>query len=611
MEFKILGPLEIWNGEGRVALTGTKRQVVLATLLLAGGRPVPLDRLVDAVWGAQSPPTASKQIRNAVSDLRSLLTGTELRLAPTGMHYQLEFGAAQLDAALFEQRVGQARRLRAADRTPEAAAAFRSALRLWRGDALTGLDSAALEAQAFSLNQQRLTVIEECVDAELALGRHRELVGELSGLLAENPLHEPLAARLMRALYRSGAAAGALRIYEETRQKLLSELGADPSQQLQRLHVQILAGEADAPRRTAAARGALFVPCNTLPAVPPRFAGRIAELELLAAAGRSHAPGTAAGPAVVVLDGMTGIGKSALAVHAAHRLAGEYPDARLAADLRAHAPLGRPAESTEILGTLLRAVGVPAERIPDSAADRGGLWRSLCADRRILLLLDDAESAEQVMPLLPGTPGSLVLVTARGRVLDGLDSTLRLTVDALPLADGRYLFADVIGDARPHSEPEAVDEVLHRCGLHPQAVRLAAAKLRRRPGWSIGHLAQRLADPGRMLAELRAEEAGLTGGLDRSLRRLPPGQQQFFRQLRLLPGPRIAVRKAAEILHRSETDTEQLLEGLVEAQLLESDAPGAYRIHAVVHAFAAQLAQVTHAGTRRGAVGDSALHCWA
>ncbi|MFL6117566.1 MAG: BTAD domain-containing putative transcriptional regulator [Catenulispora sp.] len=592
MEFKILGPLEVWSPAGRVVLSGAKRQVVLATLLLAPGRPVPLDRLIDAVWGTQSPPTAGKQIRNAVSDLRALLAGAAFQLAPTGVHYRLEFDVARLDAAQFTKHTAEARRLRDVARTAEAAAELRAALRLWRGEALAGLDSPALQAQVVGLNQERLTAFEECVDLELALGRHRELIGELTEAVAERPLHEPLVARLMTAHVASGAAAAALRVYDTARRHLQEELGTDPSAQLQRLYLKILAGDTDAPAaRTVAAPGASFPACNTLPPAPPLFAGRAVELGHLVAAARGHDPQSSAGPAVIVADGMAGIGKTALAVHAAHRLAPYYPDAQLAVDLRAYARRDGPPRPVEALGTLLRAIGVPADRIPASLPDRGGLWRSLTAGRRILLLLDDADSAEQVAPLVPAAPGSLVLVTSRGR-LAGLDGTHHLTLSELTPADGRDLFARVLADARPHAEPDAVEEVLRLCGLHPQAVRLAAVKLRHRPGWTVGDLARRLAGRDGLLAELRAGDAGLAAGLDRSLQRLSPGQQQIFRLLRHLPGPRIDVSQAAELVRRPEHATEEVLECLVEAQLLNAAAPGVYRIHPVVHAFAAQLAPV-------------------
>ncbi|WP_394617076.1 BTAD domain-containing putative transcriptional regulator [Lentzea sp. JNUCC 0626] len=590
MEFKILGPLEVWAPTGRIVVPGVKRQVVLAALLLAAGRPAALDRLVDAVWGAQPPPSASKQIRNAVSDLRTLLGGTALCLTPAGSHYRLEFDATRLDSAQFTRHVAEARRLRAAGCVSEAAAEFRVALRLWRADALADLASPVLQAQVVGLNQQRLSAFEECVDLELALGRHRELVGELSALVAEHPQREPLVARLMTAHVRSGAVAAALHVYEATRRRLKDDLGANPSVQLRQLHLRILSGEAEVPAEQAVPdfRGAAFAPCNTLPPAAPVFAGRTAEIGRVVETARDHDPALAGGPAVVLVDGMAGIGKTALAVHAAHLLASAYPEAQLFVDLSAHALTGRPADPLDVLGTLLRAVGVPASRIPASLADRCGLWRLTTSGRKMVLLLDDARNAEQVAPLVPGAPGSLVVVTSRSP-LAGLDGTCHIALGELTPGEGRDLFARVLSDARPHAEPEAVDELLKLCGRHPQAVRLAAAKLRHRPDWTVGDLVRRLAERTRMLAELRAVEAGLAGALDRSLQRLSKGQQHVFRLLWSVPGPHVEVREMAELVRCSEEQAERLLEGLAEAALLAPAAPGSYRIHAVVHAFAAQL----------------------
>lgn len=592
MEFRILGPLAAYARGKQLPVRGTKRQIVLGALLLASGNPVHLGRFIDAVWGDSAPHTASKQIRNAVSDLRRMFPDV-VHITPLGDGYQLEAGDSQLDAAIFSDRIARARRLVEEDRTAEAVAEFRAALALWRGPALAGLDSAALQAQVASLNQQRLTVIEECIDLELARGLHKSIISELSAWVAENPLQERLIAQLMLALSRSGAPARALALYERTRQILKNELGVSPGPELQQLHHHILVSD-----QTATVPASLpSTARNNLPGVTSHFIGRTDELRQINDAVRNYGTAGATAPAVITIDGMAGIGKTALALHAAHQLSSAYPDAQLTVDMRAHQPGHNALDPSTALVILLYAIDQTIGQIPPTFDERSVLWRRQIANRRAVLVLDNVASSDHIAALLPGTPGCLTIVTSRRR-LTGLNYTHQLSLRELPVTDSRTLFTRVLGDARPSSMPNTVDTVLRYCGYHPLAIRIAAAKLRQRPMWTVEHLATRFADPLRRLTELRSDVGDLTETFEQSYRHLPPDQQHLFRLLSHVPGPDVDLPTIAGLTQFPVDDAEHLLEALVDAHLLDPVTPGHYRVHELLHAYATYLAAKSAAHDR-------------
>jgi DNA-binding SARP family transcriptional activator len=581
VEFRVLGPLECLV-EGRpVPLGGPKRQAVLAALLLAQERPLSLARLIDSVWDGTAPVTAGKQVRNAVSDLRRLLTAAGPVIRPAGDGYRLELAGAALDLATFTGWTARARRLRDDARPDEAVAAYRSALGLWRGPGLAGLDSRPLRALAAGLDEQRLEVLEECAELELRRGRHRSLVGELSELVAQNPLRERQVAQLMVALCRSGAPAQALTVYERTRRTLAEELGVSPGPALRQLHARILSDEF----RSAALDDGDLSGGNTLPGDMAHFTGRTAELARLAEALRQ--PARSAAPVVVVIDGMAGVGKTALAVHAAHHLAGPAVD-RLYVDLRAHRP--GPVHPAAALGILLRGLGL-ADRaaLPPGLAERSALWRRRLAGRRALIVLDDAAGSDQVRPLLPGTAGCLTVVTSRRQLTD-LDCTDQISLSGLSPGEGRAQFDRLVGDGRPAAEPGAAAAVVEHCCLHPAAIHAAAARLRHRPAWTVGHLARRLADGDTRLAELDGTDGGLVAAFERSYELLSPPHQRLFRLLGQLRAPEVDPTRVAGPTGLPVPRVEQLLEDLVDVHLLQAVGPSAYRMHGLLRLYARGLA---------------------
>ncbi|MEU0333640.1 BTAD domain-containing putative transcriptional regulator [Streptomyces sp. NPDC006193] len=587
MELRILGPLELYVGSARLFVSGAKRQAVLGALVLAGGAPIPIDRLIDTVWGAQPPATAVKQIRNATSDLRRLhpRLAENLRLAGDG--YQLVPDGCQVDAVTFLQRAAEARKSLAAGRAEEALAGLRSALALWRGPVLAGLDRPALQAQIAALDELRLVTMEQRVELELAAGNHQALLGELATWVAEHPLRERLVAQFMLALHRSGAQADALTLFERTRKVLKEELGVSPGTDMQEAHRQILQGFRPDSRSHAMRHGR-----NNLPPAAAHFTGRAREQRVIQEAGRIpqvKGQPLRSAPAVIAIDGMAGIGKTALALHAAHRLTPSYPDAQLFVDMQAYAMTDRPRDPGTALGILLTGLGVPPESVPGRLDERIALWRRLLADRRALIVLDNVTDTRQTLPLLPASPGSLTVVTSRNR-LTNLMATQHLTLQEMSQSEGRALFGKIVGDDRPHREPAAVEHIVDLCGGLPLAIRLAAAKLRHRPGWSASHLASRLGASGQWMTTLQAEGGSVAEVFRQSYEGLGAAQQDVFRLLARVPADRIEARTVAARCGLPVARAEQLLESLVDAHLLSASGPARYSIHELVHSFAAQLA---------------------
>jgi DNA-binding SARP family transcriptional activator/tetratricopeptide (TPR) repeat protein len=569
VEFLLLGPVEVRSGGQRIAVGGPQAEKALAALLLAGGRVVGLDALVDALWDAEPPPTAVHQVHKLIAGLRQRVPGV---IDTDGRGYRVRPGAGTLDLDRFEQ-------LAAGAEIPDLVAA----LGLWRGDALAGVESRALRPAAAGLDGRRLAVLERLTDLRLAAGQAGAVATELPPLVAEHPLRETLRRQLMTALYRCGRQAEALGVYAETRTLLAEELGLDPGPELVRLHQQILrADPALQPDRPRA-------PC-TLPYDVPDFSGRGGDLERLL-----HA-----GPAVVItaIDGMAGIGKTALAVHAAYRLADRFPDGQLFCDLHSHTPGARPLEPTEALERLLRMIGVPPETIPAELDEREARWRAELAGRRVLVVLDNAVSAAQVRPLLPGSARALVLVTSRRR-LGVLDGATVLSLDVLPEAEALDLFGAVAGPERVAAEPAAAAEVVRLCGRLPLALRIAGSRLAHRPGWTVAALAARLRERTDRLGELTLADRGVGPAFALSYAQLAPAEQRMFRLLGVHPGADFDAWSAAALAGCTPREADSVLEALVDAHLLRSAAPGRYTFHDLIREYARSLAPAAAAPHRR------------
>ncbi|MEU7927266.1 BTAD domain-containing putative transcriptional regulator [Micromonospora sp. NPDC049801] len=576
MRFGILGSLRVGGGS---TVTAGRDRVVLAMLLLRAGRLVPVDELVDAVWEENPPATARAQLQTCVSRLRRRLT--ELGFTPGTIvtdpaGYGVRIEPADLDANLFTRGVEVARAAGAAGRLVDARTHYRAALALWRGPALAGIASRSVRRRAQTLDEQRLTVLEECVDVELRLGGAAELIEELTESVEVYPSRDRLRGQLMLALSSVGRQADALAVYREGRRFYADELGLEPGVALQELHQRVLAGDLALAGREVRS----VAPVRSLPRAIGDFTGRQQTLARLL-------KDVEAGARIQLIDGMAGSGKTTLAVHVATVLAESYPDAQLYIDLHGHSER-TPLTPSAAVATLLRQLGVPADRVPTSQDDRLALWRTELAGRRALLVLDNAATAGQVTPLLPNGSHCLVLVTSRRRLV-GVDEGRPLSLPVLDRDEAVELLGHVVGSDRVAAEPEAAAEMVRRCGHLPLAIRLAGARLAHRPRWRIADLAERLSSRPDPLAELEAGERSVGRAFALSYAQVSPSAQRAFRLLGLHPGVRFDTSVAAVLAELSLPGAQDLLDELVDAHLVEEVQPGRYRLHDLVREYARTL----------------------
>lgn len=591
LRFNILGPIEGWSDGTRLRLGGVIQERVLATLLLEPGKVLPVSRLVEAAWDEEPPTTAPHQVRKAVADLRRRIPGGADVLVTDGPGYRVAQEQCEIDVAEFGLLIREAK-LKASDgRTAEAVEILRGALALWRGPVLSGGGGPVIEAASTSIEERRLTAAEQLFELQLALGDTAELIVEMRELVQQHPLRESLRGQLMLALYRSGRQAEALDEYGRVRELLAEELGIDPGPNLTKLYEGILRESPDlaGPEPAAAAP----VVAVALPAEPPStlpydladFTGRDRELaEILQGAGS----GGEQGPRIVAIDGMGGCGKTSLAVRAAHRLAPDYPDGQLHIDLRGYTPGDQPVTAGIALDTLLRAVGVPGSLIPDDVPARTALWRATLVGKRLLILIDNAGDAAAIRPLLPLSPGCLVLVTSRARLVD-LDGAQWISIGVMPPEDSAMLVAETLGAERVAAEPEAAVELARLCGHLPLALRIATARLRNRPRWTLQYLAERLRDETRRLDELSSGARSVSATLRLSYQALDEECRNAFSTLALHPGSDMDVHAAGALLGSSSRDAEDLLEMLLDVHLVQQPEIGLYTFHDLVRSFAHSL----------------------
>ena len=500
-------------GPERLELGGAREQIVLAMLLLNANRVVTVDRLVEAIYGEDLPLTSRAQAQITISSLRRLFAshGDADAISTRGQGYVIQVGNGQLDSQRFDELAVTARAARDAGHLDQAVAGYRDALRLWRGAALEGIDSPLLRAAASRLDEQRIAANEDRLTLELDLGRHHELVGELTELVQEHPLRERLRGQLMLALYRCDRTAEALQAYRQARRTMIDELGIEPGERLQQLEHAILTCDPalDRPAGPIGIQPAEQQIPSLLPTDMADFTGRAEQIEqihqrLTRAAGQ----GSQLPVPVVVITGQGGVGKTSTAVHAAHGAAGQFRDGQLFADLHGWSP--RPVGPMHVLERFLRALGVPGSQIPEGLDERAEVYRSLLAGRRILVVLDDAAGESQVSPLLPGSGGAAVLVTSRSR-LAGLPGAAHIEVNVLDAGQSVDLLARIAGTDRVHTQSQAAAAVAEQCGHLPLALRIAGARMAARPHRSFQQLADRLADETRRLDELSAWRHGHPG----------------------------------------------------------------------------------------------------
>ncbi|WP_433333551.1 BTAD domain-containing putative transcriptional regulator [Spirillospora sp. CA-294931] len=594
VRFSVLGPVRAARDGAELPIGGPQQRAMLAILLLGDGRPVQLDFLLGALWGDRPPSRAVGTLRTYASRLRRVLEDDRAHpeiLVSAGDGYALRTPQNAFDLHVFERLTGEA------GRVADPAGARRllgDALGLWAGAPLPGIPGPWAERVRTRLQARRLDVLQRRLEIDLELGRHSEIIGELTALSDEHPLREPLHGLLMRALYRCGRQAEALEVYSQARRVLAGELGVDPSPELRELHARILRNDPSLSSRPGEeARPA------PLPPPLPDFAGRAAKVDEIAGLLAAGAEGRRA-PAVVAISGAAGVGKTALAVQVAHTTRDAFPDGRLYADLGGVG--GSPKTQGEVLREFLRALGVLEAAVPEGEAAQAALYRSRLADRRVLIVLDNARDGAQIVPLLPGAPGCAVLVTSRATPA-GVPGVKLFDLGVLEPYEAIALFTGIVGERRARAEPQAVVDAVELCGFLPLAVRILASRLAARPAATIASLVERLADGRQRLAELRIGDLAVEAAFRIGYDQLDERQARAFRLLAVPETGGASLGAAAALLGTTRDDAEDVLESLVDLGLLESPAPRSYRYHALVWLFARQMSEGTDGpGERRDAL---------
>jgi DNA-binding SARP family transcriptional activator len=602
MEFRILGNLQVMADGHEVHISGLRSQRILAMLLLNANQVVTVGRLGEAAWGADPPETMPQQVRNRISVLRRLLTRPGAVIETHEAGYRIRVGPDQLDLFVFDRLVERAR----AVASPRLGARMlRDALACWRGPALDGLGE-LLESQSAILEEKRLNALSRRLDLEIAAGDHAAALPDLRRLNIEYPLHEGFAARLMVALCQQGRQGEALDTYRRLRSQLVAELGVEPGTEVRELNEAAIRGELAAPAAAVATGDPARVPTpRELPRDVADFTGRADELArfspVLTAASHSGVVG------ILAVHGTGGIGKSTLAIHAAHKLTHLYPDGQLYVDLQGATEGLRPLPPLEVLGRFLRVLGVDTGEVSLDLSEAAARFRSATAARRLLVVLDNARDAAQVAPLIPGSATCAVLVTSR-RMLASLTGAHHLHLDVLSDVEARTYLARIGGAQRIAAEPDAAAEIMHWCGNLPLALRIAGARIAARPGLPLRSVADRLADARRRLDALEFADMGVRSSFDVSLQELRDSGDRANRaaadalvMLSLFDGPGIEVRAVARVLDQPEPRTERALDQLVDVSLLESAAPGRYRLHDLLRLYAREQAMTTVSAEHRAA----------
>ncbi|WP_370151130.1 BTAD domain-containing putative transcriptional regulator [Streptacidiphilus sp. EB129] len=645
-------------------LGSPQQQAVLAALLLKPGRWVSMEGLIDALWGDGSPPQARATVRTYVWRLRGILETSadepDVLVSYQG-GYRLVLDAGATDVHRAEELAAGAERARSAGLLEEARGLLGAADDLWQGEPLAGVPGTFAEMQRHRLTEFRLTLLEERIGLDVALGRAARCVAELSALTAEYPLREGLYSLLMQALTQAGRQGEALEVFRRARQMLIDELGMEPAPDLLALYRRILdrdpglagaashrggagaagidatgggavaasgagvpavrlAPAASAPALSAAAEpapaasaaGEVFAagaspvapagapgtaraaqPLPTPAQLPPDeldFTGRCGPIAELHATLRTE-PRT--GPVVAVVAGMGGVGKTTLALHVAHQLKHAFPDGQLYADLRGGGEVVATPES--VATGFLHALGAPAEALPDGLAARSALFRSMVEGRRLLIVLDNVRDTAQVRSLLPGTASCAVLATSRTR-LSGLPAARQIDLSVFEPPEALSLLEHVIGTGRLEGEPEAARDLVAACGFLPLAVRIVAARLAARPGWTIGTLLDRLVDGRRRIDELRVGDLAVGACFELGYRQLDRCQAEAFRLVAAVDVADLSLSSAAALIGVDERTADDLLESLADVAMLESHGPGRYRHHDLLRAFALHRSEQAHPG---------------
>ncbi|MEU8622244.1 BTAD domain-containing putative transcriptional regulator [Streptomyces sp. NPDC048623] len=633
IDFSVLGTVRVHRDGNTLAIGSPQQRALLVALLLRPGRVISSRELIDSIWGDNPPGSALASLRTYAWRLRQALeedASSPRLLVSQHDGYRLVVPPLSVDVGRVEQLAAEAARVRAGGDDEACGRLLTRALDLWQGVPLTGVPGMFAEQQRARLTELLLGLVEERFECTLRAGGHARLIPDLTSFTQEHPLRERPYGFLMRALYATGRQADALAVYARARHVLAEELGVDPGPELAALHEQVLRGDpllrtvatepeavrvvpaepaprekpsatpvdAPAPADAAAPVDASVpadaaVPAGAPARVPARpaqlpadasdFTGRSGQVEdlcrVLTGPGRPSL-------AVALISGMGGLGKTTLALRVAHQVKQDFPDGQLYAELGGSGL--EPAHPGAVLGGLLGALGVPGHALPAMPEDRARLFRTLLDGRRVLLLLDNARDAAQVVPLLPGSADCGVIITSRTRIV-GIPSVASVALDVFDTDEAVGLLAAIVGADRVAAEPEAAAELVTACGHLPLAVRIVAARLAARPRWELATMTRRLANEQRRIGELRAGDLAVAAVFELGYRQLPREQACAFRLLAPVARASIGLEAAAAALGLDEYDAEEVLEALVDAAMLEAPQPGRYRYHDLVRAYALQL----------------------
>lgn len=606
VHFDLLGPLTVTRDDQPVPLGSTKQQLILAALLLRPAEAISTDELAAMLWGDLPPASAAANVRTYVRGLRQALAGqqsAERRILTTPGGYLLHVEPGERDVDRFDATAARGRAALADGDPAGAQAELAAAVALWRGPALAGLPvPRLLSARVGQLEERRLLAEEDYAVARIALGEPAVVIPRLRALLDRHPLRQRAWAQLMMCLYQIGDVSGALAAFRQARRVLAEETGMDPGPELTRLHNDVLHHRI-APRPASPGSGgghpagAAQAPPRQLPLVPAGFAGRDAELARLdEGLGAAHPSGVD----ITTVSGMAGVGKTTLALHWAHRVVARFPDGQLYVNLRGYddADAVSPADA---LVAFLEALGVPIGRIPSSTDARTGLYRSLLATRRMLIVLDNARDAGQVRPLLPGAGRCVVVVTSRDQLssLVAAEGARPLTLDVLTAEESMNLLRGRLGAGRLAAEPAAAAEMIEATGRLPLALSLVAARVAAKPAFPLGAVA----------AQLRPAEGRLAALADGDVRRvfswshraLSSDAAHLLRLLGLHPGPDLTGEAAAALLGRPRAAVTPLLHELTRLHLLTEHVPDRYALHDLLRSYAAELALASEPADSRHA----------
>jgi DNA-binding SARP family transcriptional activator len=615
LRFEVLGPLRAWRGNDELDLGAPQQRAVLATLLFASGRQVPLDALVDAVW--DKPPRAAPSVaRTYVSRLRQCLgggpgTGHEV-IASAGDGYILRHGSEAVDVDVYTRLTSEARTARSGGAGLRAAGSLlHEATGLWRGEPLAGVPGPHAESKRVWLTELRITTDEDRLAVDIDLGGRPSAIAELQELAVRHPLREQLQELLMLALYRGGRQADALGVFDETRHLLSDQLGIDPGPGLRGMHQRILRMDegldvaTSGPRAEVAVsdpwpprppEGLLVQPLvrpAQLPADVTAFAGRSRELaQLYSVLGHTADPLM---PVVLVtIDGMPGVGKTALAVHWAHQVADQFPDGLLYRDLHGFDPSGQVISAGDALLGFVQALGVPPSHVPAEHEARAALYRSLLNGRRMLILLDNAYDVAQVQPLIPGSRGSMVIVTSRAPMTGLIATHCARPVPLAPfeVGDARDALVRRLDPLRAAAEPQALNELARLCAGLPLAIAIVAARVAAAPDLALAAFVDELRDPGNCLAALSTGDtvADVRMAFSTSYEILSlPARRLLLLLAAALVSPRFSAATAASVFGMPAARVWPLLHELTAARMLVAESPGWYAFHDLVRLYADEL----------------------